>query len=203
MMLDQDDGDADCYQLPDQGLEVLDLSMGEAGGRLVQQQQLWAQRKRAGDFEAALMAEREIARLLVDILGESDEFEQLPRLFQELAFFATKTRQPEQRFKDVPLPIGLDEDLERSFIFESPKLQVGRMVYTSRDTIGELTQFFIQECPTAQWELGNVIEAQGAKKLFFTKPGKRMEVLVEGGSFGKGRRVVITLTPEVEAGATL
>jgi len=110
---------------------------------------------------------------------------------------------PEQRFKDVPLPIGLDEDLERSFIFESPTLQVGRVVYTSRDTIGELTQFFIQECPTAQWQLGNVIEAQGAKKLFFTKPGKRLEVLVEGGTFAKGRRVVITLTPDAESGAIL
>jgi len=110
---------------------------------------------------------------------------------------------PEQRFKDVPLPIGLDEDLERSFIFESPTLQVGRMVYTSRDTIGELTQFFIQECPTAQWELRSVIEAQGSKRLIFTKPGKRLEALVEGGPFAKGRRVVITLTPEAEAGAIL
>lgn len=110
---------------------------------------------------------------------------------------------PEQRFKDVPLPIGLDEDLERSFVFESPTLQVGRVVYKSRDTIGELTQFFIRECPTAQWELRNVIEAQGGKTLQFTKPGKRLEVLVKGGSFAKGRRLVITLTPEAKTGGIL
>jgi len=72
---------------------------------------------------------------------------------------------PEQRFQDVPLPVGLDEDLERSFVFESPTLQVGRLVYGSRDTIAELTQFFIRECPTAQWQLRSVIEAQGGKRL--------------------------------------
>ena len=67
-------------QQPDQRLEVLDLAVGQAGGGLVEQQQLGPQRERARDLEPPLVAERQVARLLVGIVGEADEIEQLARL---------------------------------------------------------------------------------------------------------------------------
>ena len=100
----------------------------------------------------------------------------------------------EQRFKDIPLPVGLTEDLERSFVYEAAKLQIGRMVYSSRSSIQDLANFFLRECPTAQWTLEKVLEG-GTKTLLFTKPGKRLEVIVQEMGMAKGRRVIVTLTP--------
>jgi len=98
------------------------------------------------------------------------------------------------RFKDVPLPMNVKEDNERTFVFESSALQVGRLVYTSRANISELTQFYIQEAPTAQWQLQEVLEAQ-AKTLVFTKPGKHLTVMVQDLGLPQGRRLTLTLTP--------
>lgn len=109
---------------------------------------------------------------------------------------------PEQRFKDIPLPVGLTEDLERSFVYQSSSLQIGRMVYSSRASIQDLANFFLRECPAAQWQVANVEEA-GAKTLEFKKPGKRLKVIVqEVGSVPKGRRVSITLSPD-DGGASI
>ena len=107
---------------------------------------------------------------------------------------------PDQRFKDVPLPMGLKEDLDRTFVYESGNLQVGRMVYSSRASIFDLAQFFLTECPTAGWKRDNVLEAENSKTLVFSKPGKHMEVTVQALTIGKGRRVSIILTPSGEAG---
>lgn len=101
----------------------------------------------------------------------------------------------EQRFKDIPLPTGMKEDMDRTFVFESSSLQVGRMVYTSRAPVFDLVNFFIKESPTAQWQLKDVMEA-GGKTLVFTKPGKRLAVTVQNLGLAKGRRVTIILTPE-------
>ena len=106
---------------------------------------------------------------------------------------------PDQRFKDIPLPVGLKEDLDRTFVYQSSSLEVGRMVYSTRSTIYELTQFFLTECPTAGWKLRNVLEAE-AKTLVFTKPGKELEIVVTPLSVASGRRVSITLRPAAESG---
>lgn len=109
---------------------------------------------------------------------------------------------PEQRFKDIPLPVGLTEDLERSFVYQSASLQIGRMVYSSKASIQDLANFFLRECPAAQWQVANVEEA-GAKTLEFRKSGKRLRVIVqEVGNVPKGRRVSITLTPD-DGGASI
>ena len=100
----------------------------------------------------------------------------------------------DQRFKDVPLPVGVKEDLERSYVYESSTLQIGRMVYTSRETINALAQFFIRECPTADWTLQHVVEADGAD-LEFRKQGKRLDVSIRDQGPTKGRLLIINLTP--------
>lgn len=99
-----------------------------------------------------------------------------------------------QRFKDVPLPTGLDEDQERSYVYQSSTLEIGRMVYTTRDTVNALALFYIKECPTADWKLQNSLQANGVN-LTFTKAGKRLQVTIQKHRFGK-RMLILNLTPE-------
>jgi len=108
----------------------------------------------------------------------------------------------DQRFKDIPLPVGLKEDPDRTFIYQSASLQVGRMVYTTRASMNDLVAFFNRECPTSGWKLQDVLEADG-KRLVFTKAGKRMEVQVQNMGISIGRRVSITLRPDADGGSVL
>ena len=102
---------------------------------------------------------------------------------------------PEQRFKDIPLPQNVKEDLDKTFVFESSTLQIGRMVYTSRASMNELVQFYVRECPTADWKLENVLQAE-CTTLLFTKPGKRLDVTVQDLGLPRARSLVLILTPE-------
>lgn len=103
---------------------------------------------------------------------------------------------PQQRFKDVPLPAGLREDFERSYVYESANLQIGRMVFTSRANVNELANFYIREAPLGGWKLESALQAQGGQTLLFTKPGKRLEVRVQEQGVGRSRLLVLNLTPE-------
>ncbi|HUW61363.1 MAG TPA: hypothetical protein VMZ06_10185 [Candidatus Bathyarchaeia archaeon] len=110
---------------------------------------------------------------------------------------------PDQRFKDVPLPQGAKPDLERTFVYESPALHVGRMVYTSRAGLTDLAQFYIREAPTGQWQLQDTIEAEKSVTLLFNKTGSRMVVQVQDLGIAKGRRLMITITPDSGSGGGL
>jgi len=99
------------------------------------------------------------------------------------------------RFPDVPLPEKLKEDDERTFVYESRALQIGRMVYTSKWSMNELAQFYISEAPKFNWTLTSVLQADGAH-LAFEKPGKRMLVLVRDSRIMRGgSQLIISLTP--------
>lgn len=100
-----------------------------------------------------------------------------------------------QRFADVPLPQGVTEDFDKTFVYEDANIQIGRMVYTSKASVNELAQFYIRECPTADWKLQNVIQADGAD-LLFLKADKRLKVTVRDLGITKGRQLVLTVTPE-------
>ena len=100
----------------------------------------------------------------------------------------------EQRFKDIPLPQNVKEDLERTYVYESSRIQVGRMVYTSKASINELAQFYIQECPKQGWKLENVLQAEGVM-LAFSKPDKRLNVNIRSQGVGRSQLLVVTLTP--------
>lgn len=104
-----------------------------------------------------------------------------------------------QRFPDVPLPHDAEEDLERTFVYENDDLQIGRMVYTSKSSCNELAQFYIEECPTADWELVSVTQADGYE-LLFKKPGKQLQVSINKLGIGRGRRLILKLTPAVGSG---
>jgi hypothetical protein len=101
----------------------------------------------------------------------------------------------EQRFKDVPLPSDVREDQNRSYVYESSTLQIGRMVYTSKASVNELAQFYIKECPAADWKLKSVLQAEGTQ-LIFLKPGKRLEVFIKPQGVGRSQLLVLNLTPD-------
>lgn len=101
----------------------------------------------------------------------------------------------DRRFDDIPLPQGAKPDLERSYVYESKTLQVGRMVYKTRHSLSELAQFYIRECPESDWELESVLQVSGYE-LQYRKPGKRLLVSIRRLGFGRGRLLSLNLTPE-------
>ena len=114
----------------------------------------------------------------------------------------------EQRFADVPLPADVRCDTERTYVYESDDLQVGRMVYYSKASIAELSyyrshlglvdelaQFYIKECPAADWKLESVLQADGAQ-LLFRKPGKRLSIDIRPQGVARSRLLILNLTPE-------
>jgi len=106
----------------------------------------------------------------------------------------------EQRFEDVPVPKGAKPDLERTFVYQSASLHVGRLVYSSRASITDLAQFYIREAPTGQWQLQNTVEAEKGVQLLFHKPGQSMTVEVKDLGLAKGRRLTVTVTPDGGSG---
>ena len=102
----------------------------------------------------------------------------------------------ESRFADIPLPSGVKEDLDRTYVFESASLQIGRMVYSVRASVIDIAQFYIRECPISDWNLVSSLQAEGAV-LVFEKPGKRLEVTVRDvGIHRGGASLVLNLTPQ-------
>ena len=103
----------------------------------------------------------------------------------------------DQRFSDIPLPLNLKPDIDRTYVFENRTLQIGRMVYTSRDNVNDLAQFFIRECPAADWELDSITQASGAE-LVFRKPGKRLAITIRDLGVSRARELVINMTPDAD-----
>lgn len=101
-----------------------------------------------------------------------------------------------QRFKEVPLPEKAKEDLDRSYIYESSTLQIGRMVYNIRADINSLAQFYINESPAAGWKLESLQQATGNAYLLFRKPGKRLEVTIQPLGIGRGQRLILHMVPD-------
>ena len=99
------------------------------------------------------------------------------------------------RFSDVPLPEGIKEDIERSYVYESASLQVGRMVYEVDTRSTNVAQFYITEAPKYGWQLTSMLQAEGAQ-MMFQKPGKEMWVMVSPkGMMSKNARLVIHVVP--------
>jgi hypothetical protein len=103
----------------------------------------------------------------------------------------------DQRFSDIPLPLNLKPDTDRTYVFENRTLQIGRMVYASRDNVNDLAQFFIRECPAADWDLDSITQASGAE-LVFRKPGKRLAITIRDLGVSRARELVINMTPDAD-----
>jgi len=110
---------------------------------------------------------------------------------------------PTPRFSDVPVPSDAREDRDRTYVYESDWLKIGRMVYTVRASVNEVAQFYITNCPAAGWELDTVLQAEGAN-LVFEKPGSRLQVDVQSQGVGRATLLIVNYTPtEPPAGAGL
>lgn len=104
------------------------------------------------------------------------------------------------RFPDVPLPLGVKEDIDRTYVFESGGFRVGRMVYTSRDALADLGQFYIRECPVAGWTMNTAVQAEGIQ-LQFMKGGEKLDVSVRSPGVGRANELILHLTPSEGAGS--
>lgn len=102
---------------------------------------------------------------------------------------------PQQRFPDVPLPADLREDTARTYVYQAPGIEVGRMVYTTKASTNDIAQFFIRECPAADWKLDSVTQAENGVQLIFNKPGKRLDVSARDQGLARSRELVLHLTP--------
>lgn len=101
-----------------------------------------------------------------------------------------------RRFRDVPLPQGLREDTDRSFVYDSKTTQVARMVYSTKDSISELAQFYIRQAPTEGWKLVSTTQVDKSVNLLFTKPGRRLDVKASRQRVGRSNQLVILYLPE-------
>ncbi|MBN2307891.1 MAG: hypothetical protein JXR94_02905 [Candidatus Hydrogenedentes bacterium] len=99
----------------------------------------------------------------------------------------------DQRFPDVPLPVDIKES-EKTYVYQSSALRIGRMVYSSRATVNQLAQFYIRECPAADWELKTLVQAEGAE-LKFTKGAEQLIVRIRDLGVTRGREFELHLTP--------
>jgi len=100
---------------------------------------------------------------------------------------------------DVPLPVGVKEDADRTFVYESSTMQVGRMVYTTRDSASELADFYLRQCKEFGWKLDAVTQADGYE-LLFSKPDKQLKVSIQKRGRLRGCLLVLNLLPEGSAG---
>ncbi len=105
----------------------------------------------------------------------------------------------EQRFSDIPLPANARQIPERSYVFESGTLQVGRMVYISKAAMTELAQFYIKQLPTAEWTRESLTESDRVH-MVFTKPGKRLDIEIVEQGVSRPRMMIINLQPVAKDG---
>lgn len=103
-----------------------------------------------------------------------------------------------QRFPDIPLPADLREDAGRTYVHQAPGLDIGRMVYSSKDTVRDLAQFFIRELPTHDWTMRSTTQAESSVELVFTKPGKRLDIRIKDGGMTRSNELVLHLVPQPE-----
>lgn len=109
--------------------------------------------------------------------------------------FDTISPLADRRFPDIPLPPGAREDIQRTYVYESGTIQIGRMIYTVKAPLNEVAQFYIQHAPRDGWALDSVMQAEGAL-LLFTKPGKRLTVSIrDTGMTKRGVELILHMTP--------
>ncbi len=101
-----------------------------------------------------------------------------------------------RRFKEVPLPEGLREDTERSFVYDSKSTQVARMVYYTKDSLSELARFYIKYAPEDGWKLISTTQVDESVTLLFGKPGRRLDVTASRQGVGRSNRLLVLYLPE-------
>ena len=81
--------------------ELDDIRRGETGGRLVEEQKLWVERERPRDLEQALLAIRQVARLLAREPIEPDEAQDVARAGPCRRLLAPRSRTGERHGEET------------------------------------------------------------------------------------------------------
>lgn len=107
---------------------------------------------------------------------------------------------PVYRFEDVPIPPNFEQDASESFIFETPTLKAGIIVYRGTAGLASVVEFFKGEMPKYGWTLIHSVEHREAH-LSFEKEGWSCTVRVNRG--GLKTTVEIVIGPKGEARPTV
>jgi len=103
-----------------------------------------------------------------------------------------------QRIKDIPLPLKAKEDPDRTYVYESNTMQLGRMVYTVRASVNEIAQFYIDNMGAAGWERVDLNQSEGGTRILYRKPGKKLDIMVQPLGALRGQRLIIHLVPDMD-----
>lgn len=100
-----------------------------------------------------------------------------------------------KRFNEIPLPDNLREDTQRTFVYDSRTVKIGKMVYYSKNSVNELAQFYITNAPLDNWTLVSTTQSDDSVLLFFVKPGKRLNVESIRGGVGRSNELILNYLP--------
>jgi len=130
----------------------------------------------------------------VKLLSESEKGTSTPPVETSVGLVPS----PHKRFNEIPLPDGLREDTVRSFVYDSRSVKIGKMVYYSKNTVNELAQFYITNAPLDNWTLVSTTQSEDSVLLFFTKPGKRLNVESRRVGVGRSNELILSYLPAEE-----
>jgi hypothetical protein len=78
-------------------------------------------------------------------------------------------------FQDVLIPHGLKAEMDESFLYETPSLKVGRLVFSGRVQAHSLVNFFTANMEKDGWKLVNKFGFKDVV-LNFSKPDKNCTI---------------------------
>lgn len=107
---------------------------------------------------------------------------------------------PVYRFADVPIPPDFVRDSTESFVFETPTLKAGIVVYRGGASVDSVVEFFKAEMPQHGWVLINSFEHQEVR-LNFEKPGWSCTIRVDRRNLKTMAEIVIG--PKADPGPEL
>lgn len=99
------------------------------------------------------------------------------------------------RFNDLPVPQGYTLVTDQSFVFESPGMRAGHLVYTGGGKNQDIVRFFRNSLPQQGWSLVSSFE-RGESLMTFEKPGWVAGVLIRPGTFDT--RIEINIGPRAQ-----
>ena len=98
------------------------------------------------------------------------------------------------RFPDMPLPVGVDFDMDRTLIFGADESWFGRLVISSSHSANDMFDFYKQKLPEFGWREITSIRA-AISVLTFSRRDRVATIQVQGGTL-LGSGVSITVSPQ-------
>ena len=97
------------------------------------------------------------------------------------------------RFPDMPLPIGVDFDMDRTLIFGGDDIWFGRLVISSSHSANDMFDFYKQKLPEFGWQEITSIRA-AVSVLTFSRQDRIATIQVQSATL-LGSEVSITVSP--------